>query len=84
MGISDSKSLILASDLFTRELEDTFLNEVSRVKLGGSSLKTLSSFGNSSISCCSEMSGLSHCIFFIYALFYCTEFLFILLSSSKV
>lgn len=46
MGVSDSKSLLLASDVFTRELDDTFLNEVSRVKLGGSSLKTLSSFVN--------------------------------------
>lgn len=46
VGVSDSKSLLLASDVFTRELDDTFLNEVSRVKLGGSSLKTLSSFVN--------------------------------------
>nr|CAN66806.1 hypothetical protein VITISV_041909 [Vitis vinifera] len=34
VGVSDSKSLLLASDVFTRELDDTFLNEVSRVKLG--------------------------------------------------
>lgn len=46
VGVSDSKSLLLASDVFTRELDDTFLNEVSQVKLGGSSLKTLSSFVN--------------------------------------
>lgn len=46
VGVSDSKSLLLASDVFTRELDDTFLNEVSRVKLGGSSLNTLSSFVN--------------------------------------
>ena len=84
VGVSDSKSLLLASDVFTRELDDTFLNEVSRVKLGGSSLKTLSSFGNSIISCCSERSGLSQYISFIYALFYCKKLLFILLSSSSL
>lgn len=84
VGVSDSKSLLLASDMFTRELDDTILNEVSRVKLGGSSLKTLSSFGNSIISCTSERSGLSLYIFFAFALFYCTNLLFVLLSSSSL
>lgn len=81
MGVSDSKSLLLASDMFTRELDDTILNEVSRVKLGGSSLKTLSSFGNSIISC---SSGLLLYIFFAFALFYRINLLFVLLSSSSL
>ncbi|CAK9184630.1 unnamed protein product [Ilex paraguariensis] len=42
VGVCDSKSLLVALDVFTMELDDTFLMEVCRVKLNGSSLLTLS------------------------------------------
>ncbi|PSR90085.1 Homoserine dehydrogenase [Actinidia chinensis var. chinensis] len=45
VGVCDSKSLIVASDVFTMELDDTFLVEVCRVKSTGSSLLTLSNSG---------------------------------------
>ncbi|KAK2973200.1 hypothetical protein RJ640_009830 [Escallonia rubra] len=45
VGVCDSKSLLVASDVFTRELDDNFLREVIRVKSNGSSLLTLRSFG---------------------------------------
>ncbi|XP_065868795.1 uncharacterized protein [Euphorbia lathyris] len=41
VGVSDSKSLVVASDVLTRELDDKFLSEICRVKLSGSSLSTL-------------------------------------------
>ncbi|KDP42905.1 hypothetical protein JCGZ_23847 [Jatropha curcas] len=44
VGVCDSKSLVAASDVFTRELNDAFLSEVCRVKLNGSSLSTLADF----------------------------------------
>ncbi|XP_059659755.1 uncharacterized protein LOC132306391 isoform X2 [Cornus florida] len=45
VGVCDSKSLVVASDVFTMDLDDAFLAEVCRVKLNGSSLLTLSNFG---------------------------------------
>lgn len=45
VGVSDSKSLLVAPDLFTTELNDTFLSEVCRIKSDGSSLLKCSGFG---------------------------------------
>ncbi|KAG8655583.1 bifunctional aspartokinase/homoserine dehydrogenase isoform X1 [Manihot esculenta] len=44
VGVCDSKSLVVASDVFTRELNDKFLVEVCRVKLNGLSLSKLADF----------------------------------------
>ncbi|EEF40732.1 bifunctional aspartokinase/homoserine dehydrogenase [Ricinus communis] len=41
VGVCDSKSLVVASDVLTRELNDQFLSEVCRLKLNGSPLSTL-------------------------------------------
>ncbi|CAK9165282.1 unnamed protein product [Ilex paraguariensis] len=49
VGVCDSKSLLVALDVFTMELDDTFLMEVCRVKLNGSSLLTLSNVGECQI-----------------------------------
>lgn len=46
VGVSDSKSLVVAPDVLAREFNDKFLSEVCRVKLDGSSLSTLSALGN--------------------------------------
>lgn len=46
VGVCDSKTLLVASDVYTMELDDAKLLEVCRVKSNGSSLVTLSSFGN--------------------------------------
>lgn len=48
VGVCDSKSLLVASDVCTTELDDAILLEVCRIKSNGSSLVTLSSSGNSS------------------------------------
>ncbi|KAF5930173.1 hypothetical protein HYC85_031046 [Camellia sinensis] len=45
VGICDSKSLLVASDVLTTELDDTTLTEVCLVKLKGSSLLTLGNSG---------------------------------------
>lgn len=47
VGVCDSKSLLVASDVCTMELDDAILLEVCRTKSNGSSLVTLSSSGNS-------------------------------------
>ena len=52
VGVSDSKSLIIVSDVFSMELDDKFLLEVCRAKLNGSSLQTLCSSGNSILYSC--------------------------------
>ncbi|KAF2300062.1 hypothetical protein GH714_007840 [Hevea brasiliensis] len=44
VGVCDSKSLVVASDVFTRELNDKFLSEVCRVKSNGLSLSKLAEF----------------------------------------
>ena len=44
MGVSDSKSLVIASDE-QKELDDNILTEVCRVKLDGSSLSKLTGVG---------------------------------------
>ncbi|KAH0974456.1 hypothetical protein GBA52_016355 [Prunus armeniaca] len=49
VGVSDSKSLVVASDAFTMELGDTFLMEVCRVKSDGASLSTISGCGESKV-----------------------------------
>ncbi|GLU11768.1 hypothetical protein SLE2022_284900 [Rubroshorea leprosula] len=41
VGVSDSKSLVLTSDVIKAELNDNFLSEVCRVKSDGSSLSKL-------------------------------------------
>lgn len=46
VGVSDSKSLLVASDAFTMELPDDFLLQVCRAKSNGASLSTLSGYGN--------------------------------------
>ncbi|XP_052199460.1 uncharacterized protein LOC127806295 [Diospyros lotus] len=45
VGVCDSKSLLIASDVLTMELDDIFLTEVCGVKLKGSSLLTLNNYG---------------------------------------
>ncbi|MCD9644061.1 hypothetical protein HAX54_032033 [Datura stramonium] len=45
VGVCDSKSLVVAPDVVTAELDDSFLLEACRVKSNGSSLKMLGDFG---------------------------------------
>ncbi|XP_009620588.1 uncharacterized protein LOC107759801 isoform X1 [Nicotiana tabacum] len=45
VGVCDSKCLVVAPDVFTAELDDSFLLEVCRVKSNGSPLLTLGNFG---------------------------------------
>lgn len=45
IGVCDSRSLVLASDVLTTELNDKILMEICHVKLGGGSLSNLSNFG---------------------------------------
>ncbi|CAL5354185.1 unnamed protein product [Camellia sinensis] len=45
VGVCDSKSLLVASDVLTTELDDTSLTEVCHVKLKGSLLLTLGNLG---------------------------------------
>ncbi|KAK9189032.1 hypothetical protein WN944_020437 [Citrus x changshan-huyou] len=46
VGVSDSKSLVVASDVFTKEFNDNLLSEICRLKADHSSLSTLiSGFG---------------------------------------
>ncbi|KAM7522710.1 hypothetical protein LguiA_012612 [Lonicera macranthoides] len=45
VGVCDSKSLLVASDVSAMELDDTFLMEVCGAKSNGSSLLTLSNIG---------------------------------------
>lgn len=45
VGVCDSKSLLVASDVLTTELDDTSLTEVCQGKLKGSSLLTLGNSG---------------------------------------
>ncbi|KAH9773649.1 homoserine dehydrogenase [Citrus sinensis] len=46
VGVSDSKSLVVASDVFTKEFNDNLLSEICRLKADRSSLSTLiSGFG---------------------------------------
>lgn len=49
IGVGDSRSLVVASDVLTMELNDKILLETCRIKLGGGSLSDLSNFGNFSI-----------------------------------
>lgn len=49
IGVGDSRSLVVASDVLTTELNDKILLETCRIKLGGGSLSDLSNFGNSSL-----------------------------------
>ncbi|KAH9773656.1 homoserine dehydrogenase [Citrus sinensis] len=41
VGVSDSKSLVVASDVFTKEFNDNLLSEICRLKADHSSLSTL-------------------------------------------
>ncbi|KAJ6897173.1 hypothetical protein NC651_023141 [Populus alba x Populus x berolinensis] len=45
VGVCDSKSLVAAPDVITRELNDQAFSEVCWVKSSGSSLSTLSDLG---------------------------------------
>ncbi|KAL4034890.1 hypothetical protein IC575_003561 [Cucumis melo] len=45
IGVGDSRSLVVASDVLTMELNDKILLETCRIKLGGGSLSDLSNFG---------------------------------------
>ncbi|KAK2648662.1 hypothetical protein Ddye_016151 [Dipteronia dyeriana] len=45
VGVCDSKSLVVASDVLSNELNDNFLSEVFRVKVDGFSLLTLWGLG---------------------------------------
>jgi hypothetical protein len=45
VGVCDSKSLVFASDVITRELNDQTLSEVCRFKSNGSSLSALGDLG---------------------------------------
>ena len=49
MGVCDSKSSIIVSDVFFMELDDKFLLELCQLKSNGSSLLTLSSSGSNFI-----------------------------------
>lgn len=51
VGVCDSKSLLVASDVHTMELDDAILLEVCGVKSNGSSLATLSSSGEHQAYC---------------------------------
>ncbi|KAH7541883.1 uncharacterized protein LOC107410363 [Ziziphus jujuba] len=55
VGVCDSKSLVVASDVFSMELGDEILLEVCRVKLDGSSLLTLSGSGEFQVFANSEI-----------------------------
>lgn len=45
VGVCDSKSLVVAPDVFTEELDDPLLLEVCKAKSSGASLQTVSNFG---------------------------------------
>ncbi|XP_077241484.1 glyceraldehyde-3-phosphate dehydrogenase-like family protein isoform X2 [Tasmannia lanceolata] len=45
VGVCDSQSLLVATNVFTMELNDEFLMEICQKKSSGSSLTTLSDFG---------------------------------------
>ncbi|KAJ4970879.1 hypothetical protein NE237_003978 [Protea cynaroides] len=45
VGVCDSKSLLVATDVFTKQLNDSFLMEICRVKSSGSSLSLLNGLG---------------------------------------
>lgn len=45
VGVCDSKALVFASDVITRELNDQTLSEVCRFKSNGSSLSALGDLG---------------------------------------
>ncbi|XP_038879521.1 homoserine dehydrogenase isoform X2 [Benincasa hispida] len=49
IGVCDSRSLVVASDVLTTELNDKILSEICHVKLGGGSLSNLSNFGESKL-----------------------------------
>ncbi|OVA05636.1 Homoserine dehydrogenase [Macleaya cordata] len=49
VGVCDSKSFLVASDVSKMELDDASLMEICRVKSSGSSLSTLNSSGDSQI-----------------------------------
>ena len=48
IGVCDSRSLVVASDALTTELNDKILMEICHVKSSGGSLSNLSNLGNSS------------------------------------
>ncbi|CAK7329188.1 unnamed protein product [Dovyalis caffra] len=51
VGVCDSKSLVVAPDVITRELNDQTLSEVCRVKSNGSSLSALGDLGLALVDC---------------------------------
>ncbi|KAL5763604.1 hypothetical protein ACOSQ2_016198 [Xanthoceras sorbifolium] len=55
VGVCDSKSLVVASDVLTKELNDNFLSEICRVKVDGSSLLKLGGLGECQVFMNSEL-----------------------------
>lgn len=46
VGVADSKSLLSVPDIFTTELDDHSVDEICRLKSNGSSLSSLTSYGD--------------------------------------
>ncbi|KAL5541415.1 hypothetical protein UlMin_043459 [Ulmus minor] len=57
--VSDSKSLVVVSDVWTTRLSDNFLVEVCRIKLDGYSLLTLSGSGLALVDCSASSKTIS-------------------------
>ncbi|XP_031248280.1 uncharacterized protein LOC116106061 isoform X2 [Pistacia vera] len=57
VGICDSKSMVVSSDVLTRELNDNLISQVCRVKSNRSSLSTLTAFGECQVFMDSELRG---------------------------
>ncbi|KAJ0084970.1 hypothetical protein Patl1_30130 [Pistacia atlantica] len=57
VGICDSKSMVVSSDVLTRELNDNLISQVCHVKSKRSSLSTLTAFGECQVFMDSELRG---------------------------
>lgn len=71
VGVCDSKSLVVASDVFSTEIGDEVLLEVCRVKLDGSSLSTLRGTGFSPCILCCASEGVIACTFVLCVFLLC-------------
>lgn len=56
VGVCDSKSMVVASDVYRSELDDDFLLQICELKSSGSSLETLSDHGQCQIYSSKEMA----------------------------
>ncbi|GMH07363.1 hypothetical protein Nepgr_009203 [Nepenthes gracilis] len=54
VGVADSESLLVSSDVLTMEFDDHLLSEICRIKLNGSSLPTLATSGSCQVFSSSE------------------------------